>query len=293
MQTRTGNFPIGFRRGWSDWQKKDLKSLAAWAAQSGFEAIDLGKVGSEEMSVIKSAGLQLGSADLLDFGGIMAKDAGKRKEAVAKNAQYVKDAAAAGAKIFFTVLIPGDPSAKRSENYRQAIDCYAPICQAAATAGAFVAIEGWPGVPPWYANLCCSPEMMRAFFKEIPKGSALNYDPSHLIRIGIDHIRFLKEFIQYVKHVHAKDTALLPDAQYELGFYQDSIFSEAHGFGEYVWRHTIPGQGVARWTEILQTLVSSRYQGVVSVELEDENFNTDEAGEKAGLTHSLNFLRGV
>ena len=119
---RTGNFPVGFRRGWSDWQKRDLKSLAAWAAQSGFEALDLGRVGSEEMSVLKSAGLRLGSADLLDFGGIMATDTGKRKEAVARNSQYVKDAAAAGVKVFFTVLIPGDPSAKRRDNYRQAID---------------------------------------------------------------------------------------------------------------------------------------------------------------------------
>ena len=31
MPTRTGNFPIGFRRGWSDWQKKDTAALAAWA----------------------------------------------------------------------------------------------------------------------------------------------------------------------------------------------------------------------------------------------------------------------
>jgi sugar phosphate isomerase/epimerase len=293
MKTRTGSFPIGFRRGWSDWQKKDLKSLAAWAAQSGFEALDLGRVGGEEITVLKSTGIRLGSADLLDFGGIMATDTGKRKEAVAKNSQYVKDAAAAGVKVFFTVLIPGDPSAKRRDNYRQAIDCYSPICEAAANAGAFVAIEGWPGVAPWYANLCCSPETMRAFFRDIPRGSALNYDPSHLIRIGIDHIRFLKEFLQHVKHVHAKDTAPLPETQYELGLYQDSIFADAHGFGEFVWRHTIPGQGVARWTEILQTLVSARYQGIVSVELEDENFNTDEDGEKTGLTHSLNFLSGV
>ena len=78
-----------------------------------------------------------------------------------------------------------------------------------------------------------------------------------------------------------------------LGLYQDSVFAGPHGFGEYVWRHTIPGQGVTRWSEILQALVATRYQGIVSVELEDENFNTDEAGEKAGLIHSLNFLRGA
>ena len=177
MKTRTGNFPIGFRRGWSDWQKTNLKSLAVWAAQLGFEALDLGRAGSEEITVLKSNGLRLGSADLLDFGGIMATDAGKRKEAVARNSQYVKEAAAAGVKVFFTVVIPGDPSAKRSDNYRLAIDCYAPICEAAANAGAFVAVEGWPGVGPWYANLCCSPETMRAFFKDIPRGSALKLRP--------------------------------------------------------------------------------------------------------------------
>jgi hypothetical protein len=33
MMTRSG-FPIGFRRGWSDWQKNDLASLATWAKQS-------------------------------------------------------------------------------------------------------------------------------------------------------------------------------------------------------------------------------------------------------------------
>ena len=41
MATRTGNFPIGFRRGWTDWQKKDLKALAGWAKQSGFDTVDL------------------------------------------------------------------------------------------------------------------------------------------------------------------------------------------------------------------------------------------------------------
>ena len=129
--------------------------------------------------MLKSTGLRLGSADLLDFGGIMAKDAGKRKDAVARNSQYVKDAAAAGAKVFFTVLIPGDLSAKRSENYRLAIECYSPICEAAANAGAFIAIEGWPGVAPWYANLCCSPESMR-FFQGNPRrlGTKLRPVPS-------------------------------------------------------------------------------------------------------------------
>ena len=54
-----------------------------------------------------------------------------------------------------------------------------------------------------------------------------------------------------------------------------------------------PGHGVARWTEIFKELKAANYKGVVSIELEDENFNTSESGEKAGLMHSLNYLQGA
>jgi sugar phosphate isomerase/epimerase len=293
MTTRTGNFPIGFRRGWSDWQKNDLPALAKWAKTTGFEALDLGKVGPEEIKTLQSADLKLGSADLLDFGNIMASDDGKRKETIAQNIAYIKSAAGLGAKLFFTVVIPGDHAAKRADNYKLAVESYAPICEAAASVGGFIVIEGWPGGDPWLSSLCCSPESVRMFLKDVPRGAALNYDPSHLIRLGIDHIRFLKEFIASVKHVHAKDTELFPEAQYEFGLYQDGITAKGHGFGALAWRYTIPGHGVARWTQIFKTLSEHKYAGIVSVELEDENFNGSEIGEKAALTHSLEFLRSA
>ena len=293
MSTRTGQFPIGFRRGWSDWQKKDLASLANWAKSAGFEALDLGKAGKEELEILKAANLKLGTADLLDFGNIMASDLGKRKEVLEQNLTYVKSAAGLGVKLFFSVVIPGDHSAKRADNYKLALECYGPICEAAANAGAWVVIEGWPGGDPWLSSLCCSPETVRMFLKDLPRGAALNYDPSHLIRLGIDHLRFLKEFISHVKHVHAKDTELFTEEQYELGLYQGSAVKPSHGFGQHVWRYTIPGHGVARWPEIFKTLRDHKYSGIVCVELEDENFNGSEEGEKAALVHSLNFLRGA
>lgn len=293
MSTRTGNFPIGFRRGWSDWQKKDLVALANWAKSTGFDALDLSKAGGEEMQILKAANLKLGTADLLDFGNIMATDTAKRKDVLEQNLAYIKSASAAGVKLFFTVIIPGDHAAKRADNYKLAVECYRPICEAAANAGGYVVIEGWPGGDPWLSSLCCSPETVRMFLKDIPRGSALNYDPSHLIRLRIDHVRFLKEFIGHVKHVHAKDTDLYPEAQYEFGLYQGSAVKPNHGFGAQTWRYTIPGHGVARWPEIFQTLHNNKYAGIVSVELEDENFNGTEQGEKAALTHSLNFLRGA
>ena len=76
MPTRTGNFPIGFRRGWSDWQKKDARSLANWAKENGFDTLDLMNVTRGDLDILKSVGLRIGSVDLLDFGKIMSNDAG-------------------------------------------------------------------------------------------------------------------------------------------------------------------------------------------------------------------------
>jgi sugar phosphate isomerase/epimerase len=293
MPTRTGNFHIGFRRGWTDWQK-DLKGLAAWGKQAGFEAIDLGKTSADDVRTLQSNGLRLGSADLADFTSILAPDAGKRRELVQQNVAYVKDAAAAGARVFFTCILPTQPDKPRAENYKLAVEAYTPICQAIADTGATLAIEGYPGGGPWFAALCCTPETYRSFIKDVGvKGVGINYDPSHLIRLGIDPIRFLKEFAPHVYHVHAKDTEIFSEAVYEYGIYQHATFAKSHPYGEHVWRYTIPGHGQTRWTEAFKILKDTGFKGVVSVELEDENFNGSEQGEKAGFTHSLAFLRGV
>ena len=237
-----GKFQFGLRRGWSDWQKQDLRAFLAWIKASGFDAVDLMNISREDLGAVKEAGLRIGSVDLLDFGQIMATDIGKRRDVIARNVQYVNDIGAAGAKVFFTCVIPGDPTKPRSENYSLAIECFSPIAEAADKVGAKIAIEGWPGGAPHYATLCCTPETMRAFIRDVP-GNAIgvNYDPSHLIRLGVDHVRFLREFLPRVWHVHAKDTELFEEATYELGRVQGSAFSKPHGFGEFTWRSTIPG----------------------------------------------------
>jgi sugar phosphate isomerase/epimerase len=293
MTTRTGNFPIGFRRGWTDWPKKDAAALAKWAKANGFESIDLAGVGKAEIDALASNGIKLGSLDLLDFGNLMHNDEAKRREIIVKNVAYVKEMAGNGAKIFFTVIIPGDHAKKRSENYKLAVESYQPIFDAAEKAGAKIVIEGWPGGGPYLSSLCCTPETYRSFIKDIG-GSAvgINYDPSHLIRLGVDHIRFLREFAARVFHVHAKDTEVIPEALYEFGT-QAATFAKGHGFGEWTWRYSIPGHGQTRWTEAFTILKDAGYKGVVSIELEDENFNTGEEGEKAGLLNSLAFLKGV
>jgi sugar phosphate isomerase/epimerase len=195
-------------------------------------------------------------------------------------------------KAFFTCLIPGDATKKRAENYALAVESFSPIAHACADAGASIAIEGWPGSAPHYANLGCTPETVRSFLKDVGRGVGVNYDPSHLIRLGVDHLRFLNEFAPHVKHVHAKDTQLDAEALYEFGT-QPSAFAKPHGFGEWTWRYTLPGLGAANWNQIMTTLKSSGYHGAISIELEDENFNGTEEGEKKALLQSRDFLSGI
>jgi sugar phosphate isomerase/epimerase len=290
MATRTGNFPTGFRRAGVEWQK-DLPKLAKWSKETGFDVIDFThRSTADDYKTLKSAGLSVGSVDLLDFGNIMATDTGKRKDVLETNLKYVKEAAQLGGKAFFTCIIPGDPSKKRSENYKLAVECYAPIAAACAEAGASLAVEGWPGGAPQLANLCCTPETVRQFLKDVGKGAGLNYDPSHLIRLGVDHIRFLKEFAPHVKHAHAKDTDVDQDALYEFGT-QAGTFATPHRWGEWTWRYTLPGMGLTRWGEIFSILKSAGYKGAVSVELEDQNFNGSEEGEKRALEMSQAYLK--
>ncbi len=157
MPTRTSSFPIGFRRGGSDWQK-DVSKLAAWTKESGFEAIDLtGPFTPADIKTITAANLHVGTVDLLDFGNICNTDAGKRKEVLEKNLAHIKSIASAGAKTFFTCALPGDNTKSRKDNYNEIVTCYTPLAEAAAQNGATIVLEGWPGGRAYFATLCCTP----------------------------------------------------------------------------------------------------------------------------------------
>jgi sugar phosphate isomerase/epimerase len=284
--TRTGSFPIGFRRGWSDWQK-DLDGLIAWAKANDIGVIDLGGDADVAGAKTKAAGIRVGSADLPTWSGLITADKGKQADAIAKQAAYVQAAGAYGIDNYFLVMLPDDVSKPRSENFGLMVEGLSQLVPHLEKHGGRLVIEGWPGA----GALCCTPEGYRALFKAVPsKTVGINYDPSHLIRMGIDPIRFLEEFADRVYHVHGKDTEIFPESVYEYGTEQPGTFSNGHGFGSLAWRYTIPGHGQMRWLKAFQILKAAGYQGAVSIELEDENFNTGEAGEKQGILSGSHFL---
>ena len=285
FNTRTGNFPIGFRRGGGDWQK-DISILASWARDNGLGAIDLGR-DTDDIAKVKAAGLKVGSIDLLAWQPLFGADKTARDAAVEKNKEYIARAADAGAHNFFLVVLPADPKLPRAENLDYAIDGLGALAETLEAHDSQVVIEGWPGA----GALCCTPESYRALFEAVPsKSMGINYDPSHLVRMGIDPIRFLNEFVARVHHVHGKDCEMLNEDLYEYGWEQPATFKKSPRHGSAAWRYTIPGHGNSNWGEICRILSENSYDGAICIELEDSNFDGSEAAEKAGFIAGAQFL---
>ena len=285
MKTRTGSFPIGFRRGRNKWQS-DPATLAAWAQENDISVIDLGSDAPDSLQTFVDAGMRIGSIDLAASKPMISPDKGTRMAAIAQNADHI---ATCGAANYFLVMLPEHPELARAENFGYMVESFGELLPVLEANNARLVIEGWPGP----GALCCTPEAFRALFKELPSSAmGINYDPSHLIRQGIDPLRFLGEFGERVYHIHGKDTELLSENLYVYGNEQPPTFAQRIRYGSLHWRYTIPGQGCMRWAQAFGMLDALGYKGCISIELEDANFNGTTEGEQAGILHGVRFLAG-
>lgn len=286
-RTRTGGFPIGFRSWGKGWQS-DVSDTVAFAKANGFQSVDTGPADAAAWKKIVDSGLSIGSVDLVKWPELASPEGKVRSAAVEDNVRHVRSAAAFDVKNFFAVAIPAETGAARKDNFARVVDGYGRLCEAIAPLGARVVLEGWPGREG--ASIGCTPADCRALLKEIPRGFGINFDPSHLIRMGIDPVRFLEEFAPRVFHVHGKDTEIMDEELYDHGHLQEATFAPRHAYGGFSWRYTIPGHGRGRWGKMLWQLKAAGYDGVISIELEDEDFNGSEEGEKRGLIAGRAFL---
>lgn len=286
MKTRTGNFPIGFRRMGFDWHK-DLDALIEWTLGEGLELIDVGQDGDVTAKTVTEAGLKIGSADFPEWHSMLSPDKAKREDAIAKNADYVRTCATHGVQNFFLVMLPEDADRPRKENFAYMVESFSELAKTLEEVDGKVVIEGWPGP----GALCCTPEGYRSFFEQCSSPSmGVNYDPSHLLRMGIDPHRFLEEFKDRVFHVHGKDCMILEEGLYEYGSEQPPTFGEPIPWGNMHWRYTIPGHGLSRWPHILKTLEANGYKGGLSIELEDVHFSKSADDQKLGIVQGASFL---
>jgi sugar phosphate isomerase/epimerase len=113
-----------------------------------------------------------------------------------------------------------------------------------------------------------------------------NYDPSHLMWMGADPIAAIGALGDAIYHVHAKDTRIEPVVALHSRL---ETVPNAHGL-ERAWNYVTLGHGhdAKFWREFCAALELAGYDGVLSIEHEDQAMDPVEA-----VTESVRLLRHV
>jgi sugar phosphate isomerase/epimerase len=264
--------------------------IAAWAAGLGLGALDLPVDFAGHAQACAAHGLRVGAVWGASQGQLLSPDEGLRAAALERARAQIRAMPAAGARVLFLCLVP-EPLTQSLANslaiFRETFPALAAECEQAGVRAVF---EGWPGPAPHYPTLGCTPEILRAMFSAVPSPAlGVNYDPSHLVRLGIDYLRVLDEFQGRIYHCHGKDTALLPEAQYLYGHLPPALSAPPH-FSGGGWRYCVPGDGLVDWSRVAYALDQAGYDGCVSIELEDARYWGTLEKEQAGIAKAYHHL---
>lgn len=285
MHTKTGSFPIGWRNRELSWEDTLEKTLEFGQAND-LRVVDLKTASVDILKTCRDAGFHLGSVDLPNWKGLIAKDPTIRESALKENREFVREIGSLGVSNFFVAMLPEDPTQPRQTNFELMVDSYQKLADTLEAVDSKLVIEGWPGA----GCLVTTPETYRALLEKTPDCIGVNYDPSHLVRMGIDPIRFLREFLPRTYHCHGKDAFIDPERLYEYGSEVEALEGEKPMYGGFHWRYTIPGHGHTPWITVFKILEEGGYQGAISIEFEDSHFLGSPEREQEGVIQAARFL---
>jgi sugar phosphate isomerase/epimerase len=287
-----------------------LEQIAGWAAGAGYEALevaawpaigdrpftashlDVASFGEREADATHALfdrhGLTLSSLAFYDNN--LHPDPGERKAVNDHLAACIDAAALLGCPTVGT-FVGRHPGRTVAENLRDAEEVFAPLVERAGGRGVKLIVEncvmeGWhpDGYP---GNLAYSPELWEWMFS---LGLYLNYDPSHLVWMGIDPVEALRPYVDRIPHAQAKDIQLFPERRHRYGWPGKAVARE-DPFDVGWWRYRVPGLGDVDWRRVVDTLYEGGFDGVLSVEHEDPVWGGTEDRIHTGLQVAHRTLR--
>jgi sugar phosphate isomerase/epimerase len=150
-------------------------------------------------------------------------------------------------------FIGRDPSKTVRQNLHEAEEVFAPLVERAGERGVRIVIEncvmeGWhpDGYP---GNLAYSPELWEWMFS---LGLYLNFDPSHLVWMGIDPVEAVRPYVGRVLHAQAKDIEVFTDRRNRYG-YPGKAVTRDDPWDVGWWRYRIPGLASYRSSTRIQS----------------------------------------
>lgn len=289
-----------------------LDHVAAWAASAGYDALELAAWPSgsphphqaTHLDVHHLSGARITNVrDLLIEHGLSASAVScyennlhadeVERERIHRHLRACIDAAAALDVPCVGTFIGRDVSLPVADNLKLAERYLPPLVDYAAERGVRIVIENCP-MEGWHpdgypGNLAYSPELWDWMFD---LGLYLNYDPSHLVWLGIDPLDALKSCLEQnrVLHVQAKDIEIDQQQRTRYGIFGKTVTRttpEDVGW----WRYRVPGRGHLNWNHLIDALYAAGFHGTVAVEHEDPVWSGSEEKLKQGLTIAAATLR--
>jgi len=188
-------------------------------------------------------------------------------------------------------FIGRNPSASVVENLADAERVLPPLVAYAADRGVSLVVENCP-MEGWHpdgypGNLAYSPELWEWMFE---LGFYLNYDPSHLLWLGIDPADAVRPYVDRVLHAQAKDTEINAAARTRYGVFGRTI-GRANEWDVGWWRYRVPGRGQVDWLSVIDALEEGGFSGHIAVEHEDPVWGGTPDRVKRGLEIARDTLR--
>ena len=289
---------------------RSLEEIAAWAAGEGYAALEVAAwpaLGDRPFTAthLDVDGFHAGGVDrvteLFDRHGLtlsslayydnnLHPDPDERAAVNAHVAACIDAAALLGVPTVGT-FVGRDPNLPVAANLRAAEEVFAPLVDRAGEKGVKLVIEncvmeGWhpDGYP---GNLAYSPELWEWMFD---LGLYLNYDPSHLVWMGIDPVEAVRPYVDRVVHAQAKDIEVFPERRNRYGWPGKAVVRE-DPWDVGWWRYRVPGLGQVDWRRLVDTLYEGGFDGVLSVEHEDPVWGGSEDRVRTGLQVAHRTLR--
>lgn len=280
-----------------------LDRIAAWAAGAGFAGLEIAAWPEDPSRQWEASHLDVAAFDdaaaararqTMDEHGLEISalayyennlDADvERRQRVHDHLRRVIDAAARLDVGLVGTFVGRDVTRDVADNLRLAEDVIPPLVAHAADRGVRLVIENCP-MEGWHpdgypANLAYSPELWEWMFG---LGLYLNFDPSHLVWLGIDPVEVLPSVVDRVLHVQAKDVEVDARARNRYGFHGRAVGRACDPWSSGWWRYRIPGLGDIDWRRLVDRLHEGGFDGFVSVEHEDPVWSGDPDRVRQGL----------
>jgi sugar phosphate isomerase/epimerase len=289
---------------------RPLDQIVAWAADNGFEALEVAAwpdLGDRPFTAthLKAESFSQEDADttreLFDRHGIaisslsfydnnLHPDPSQRK-AINDHVLACIDAAAMLGCPTVGTFVGRNPTRTVAEDLRDAERVFPPLIERAGERGVKLIIENCP-MEGWHpdgypGNLAYSPELWEWMFS---LGLYLNYDPSHLMWMGIDPAAVIKPYVDRIPHAQAKDIQLFPEQRNRYGWPGKAV-DRPDPWDVGWWRYRVPGLGQVDWVRVVDALYEGGSTAVLSVEHEDPVWGGTEDRIETGLKVSHRTLR--